>query len=328
MRLVVRSILLLFIFSVFALTALRVVAFYREDLRRDLVLPSEGRMIEVDGAQIYLEEAGRETDTPVLLIHGSVGWSGLWRETSDLLATAGYRAIAYDTPPMGYSDRDTRGGYGRIRQSERIVALTRTLGVRPIVVAHSFGAGPALEAVLRNPDSFAGLVVVSGAIGLGSHNDEGGLPLLLQPLLFREAAISATVTNPWAMEPLLGLFLHRKDSVTPAQIEILNQPMVLRHTTEALAGWLPSLLVSPKDALSTRVEEIAKTEVPVALIWGDMDPTTPIEQGRALQEALPDAPLLVLQDVGHIPQIEDPKAFHTSLLKALRSIANPAVPDG
>lgn len=320
MRLIIRSILLLFIVTVLALAAFRVTAFYREDDRRDLVLPGEGRLIDVAGAGIYVEEQGPESGTPILLIHGSVGWAGLWRETSAVLAEEGYRAIAFDTPPMGYSDRDPRGGYGRIRQAERIEALVATLGVRPIVVAHSFGAGPALEAVLRKPDAFAGLVVVSGAIGMGGHNSEKGLPLPLRPLLFREAAVSATVTNPWAMEPLLGLFLHRKDSVTPEQIDILNQPMRLRHTTEALAGWLPSLLVAPKDALSTRPEEIAKAGIPVALIWGDRDTTTPLEQGRALQDALSDAPLLVLEEVGHIPQIEDPDGFHTRLLEALLAV--------
>lgn len=320
MRLVIRSVLLLFIVTVLGLAALRVTAFYREDERRDLTLPEEGRLIDVAGAEIYVEEQGPEDGTPILLIHGSVGWSGLWRDTASVLSGAGLRAIAFDTPPMGYSDRDPRGGYGRIRQADRIDAIAEALAVRPIIVAHSFGAGPALEAVLRHPDQFAGLVIVSGAIGLDSHQSERALPLLLRPLLFREAAISATVTNPWVMEPMLGLFLHRKDSVTPEQIDILNRPMRLRHTTEALAGWVPSLLVPPKDALSTRPEEIGKARPPVSLIWGDKDTTTPIEQGRALQAALPDAPLLVLKDVGHIPQIEDPDRFHDSLLEALHAV--------
>ena len=316
-----RSILLLFILSVIVLAVFRVMAFYREDIQRDLALPSEGRLIDVGGVDIYVEESGASEAPPVLLVHGSVGWSGLWRETSAVLSAEGYKAIAFDLPPMGFSDRDPRGGYSRERQAERIVALTDALGLKPTLVAHSFGAGPALEAVLRNPDKFAGLVVVSGAIGLETHLEERSLPLVMQPLLFREAAISATATNPIAMGPLLGLFLHRKDSVTPETLEILNEPMRLRNTTEALAGWLPSLLVPPQEALSTRPDEISKAQIPAALIWGDKDPTTPLAQGEALLEALPNSTLTVLEDVGHIPQIEDPGGFHDALIESLSAIA-------
>jgi pimeloyl-ACP methyl ester carboxylesterase len=103
---------------------------------------------------------------------------------------------------------------------------------------------------------------------------------------------------------LVRLFLNRKDMLTPAQIETLQQPWRLQGTTRALAGWAPSLLVPP----------------PVALIRGGRDTTTPIAQAEALQAALGDAALTVLPDVGHIPQIEDPEALRAALVVALASV--------
>ena len=60
--------------------------------------------------------------------------------------------------------------------------------------------------------------------------------------------------------------------------------------------------------------------MPVALIWGREDTTTPPDQALALQAALGDAPLFWLDAVGHIPQIEAPEEFHRALKAALAGI--------
>lgn len=319
-RVVLRVAAALIVLAVVLLAGLRVAAHFRESVAQEAGLPAEGRLVDTGSGRIYLEERGGPGAVPVLLVHGSVGWAGLWRQTMDVLAAGGYRAAAMDLPPMGWSDRAPDADFGRVAQAGRIAGLARALGTRPILVAHSFGAGPALEAALREPGLFSGIVVVSGALALGGHERDAALPLPLRPAPLREAAVSATVTNPHAMGRLVGLFLYRKEAVTGEVVAILNAPMRREGTTGALAAWLPSLLVPSRDALSTRPEALAGLALPAALIWGDRDTTTPLDQGRALAAAMPGAPLAVLRDVGHIPQIEDPDGFHAALLAALGQV--------
>ena len=57
--------------------------------------------------------------------------------------------------------------------------------------------------------------------------------------------------------------------------------------------------------------------MPLFVIWGDKDTITPLDQARRLVSLAPGAQLTVLPDVGHIPQIEDPDAFHRALLAAI-----------
>ncbi len=301
--------------ALIVLVALRLFAAWRET--ETGVQPVEGRMIETALGRVYVEEAGALDAPAILLIHGSVGWARLWHPTQDVLAKAGYRAIAFDMPPMGFSDRDPASNYGRDQQSRRILALTDALGVRPIIVAHSFGAGPGAEAVMQNPGAFAGLVVISGAIGLGSHEAPRVLPMPLRPVIVRELLVSASATNLWATAPLLKLFLYRKDVVTPEVIALLQRPARQVGSTREIARWLPTLLVPPLDAQSTRDAGWQALTLPVAFIWGDRDTTTPLVQGQALA-ALTNAPLAVLRDVGHIPQLEAPDDFHRALLDTLR----------
>jgi pimeloyl-ACP methyl ester carboxylesterase len=63
--------------------------------------------------------------------------------------------------------------------------------------------------------------------------------------------------------------------------------------------------------------------LPLAVIWGDRDTITPLDQGRRLASLAPGATLDVLPGVGHIPQIEDPRAFQEALLRVLRRVRPP-----
>lgn len=315
MRYVAGLLTILVFVVVIGLLGLRLAAMLREIAILPGRVPAEGRIVETEPGPIYLEELGPEAGQVVLLVHGSVGWSRMWRPTQETLAAEGYRAIAFDMPPMGWSFRDPTADYSRQTQARRLLALVSALKVRPVVVAHSFGAGAAAEAAMLDPAAFAGLVVVSGAIGLEGPQD-GALPWPLGNPFMRELAVSASVTNPYAMGPLLRLFLHRKDAATQEVIDMLLQPTRRPGTTAAIADWLPSLLVPPVAALSTDPAKWQALAVPLSFIWGDRDTATPLSQGERLA-GLTGAPLSILEEVGHIPQIEAPEAFHAALIAAL-----------
>ena len=311
----------LFVLALVLVAGFRIAALTREDQALQAVLPPEGQLVETSTGGIFVQSAGPEDGQPVLFAHGTGAWSGLWRPVLDRIGAEGYRAIGFDLPPFGFSARDPEGAYGRVRQAERIGALVDALEVAPLVVAHSYGAGPAMEAVMRAPERFAGIVVVDGALGLGSHEEPGSLPVWLRSKMLREALVALTATNPLLTRTLLTPLIHRDDAATDAVIEVLQRPMMRQGSTEAFAEWLPFLLVPPVDALSTRAESYSALEVPVIYLWGDRDTVTPLAQGEELAALHPDARLVVLEDVGHIPQIEDEAGFTRALSEALETLA-------
>ncbi len=319
MRIAVGLLTILIFVVVIGLLGLRLAASLREIAILPGQVPVEGRIVETALGGIYVEELGPEDGLVVLLVHGSVGWARMWRPTQVALAAEGYRAIAFDMPPMGWSFRDPAGDYSRQTQGQRLLALVTALGVRPVVVAHSFGAGAAAEAAMADPAAFAGLIVVSGAIGLDGP-DGGAPPWPLGNSFMRELAVSASVTNPSAMGPLLRYFLHRKEAATPEVIDMLLQPIRRPGTTSAIADWLPSLLVPPSVALSTQADAWGALALPVAFLWGDRDTATPLALGQRLAD-LTGGPLTVLAEVGHIPQIEAPTEFQTALSAALAGLS-------
>lgn len=303
-----------------AVVALRLAAGNREVVEvQELMLP-QSRMVETQHGAIHALEAGPADGQPVLLVHGSVGWSGLWRDTIEFLAEAGYRVIALDLPPMGLSERVPDLDYSRQAQGLRILAFVEALEIRPVIVAHSFGAGAAVEAMMLEPDDFAGGVIVAGALGLGNDGEGQELPTLLKPRLIRELALSTTVTNPYVTKLLVQQFVYRKDSITKDVVTLLEHPFQRSGTTVALADWLPTLLVPPRNAASSDPSRYGEIGLPVALIWGREDTVTPPVQGEELQKALGDVPLLWMDGTGHIPQIEATETFHGLLATALEDL--------
>jgi pimeloyl-ACP methyl ester carboxylesterase len=57
--------------------------------------------------------------------------------------------------------------------------------------------------------------------------------------------------------------------------------------------------------------------MPVLLIWGDSDTVVPLAQAEYLERVIPEAELVVLPGVNHIPHLEDVTRFNEALLAFL-----------
>jgi pimeloyl-ACP methyl ester carboxylesterase len=286
----------------------------RETASRDELAPSSGHLVPTGSGGVFVQEKGPADGVPVVLFHGTAAWSELWRHTIDALAAAGFRVIALDLPPFGFSDRP--GNYTRRDQAARVNDVLVALRATPaIIVGHSFGAGAATELAMRYKDRARALVLVDAALGLTSPPSDP--PWLLRPQGVREILVSLTITNPLATKMLLQSLIEKKERALPEYIEILQRPTTLRNSTADIAGWLYYFVGADRNAESADRSAYARMTIPAAILWGDKDSITPIEQAHDLQTLLPQASLTVLPGLGHIPQIEDPDAFNAALLTAL-----------
>ena len=309
------GLLVLLLSVILVITSFRMAASIRETGTRAALAPRTGHLVPTRSGGVFVQEKGPADGIPVVLFHGTAAWSELWRHTSGVLAAAGFRVIALDLPPFGFSDRP--GGYTREDQAARINDVLDTLEAPPaIIVGHSFGAGAATELVMRYPDRARGLVLVDAALGLTAAPSDA--PWVIQPQWIREILVSLTITNPVATQMLLQSMIAKKERASLEYVAILQRPLAQRDSTSDIADWLYYFLGSDKHAASADRTAYAKLEVPVAILWGDKDTITPVEQALDLRTLLPsDTELTLLPGLGHIPQIEDPAMFNEALLKTL-----------
>jgi pimeloyl-ACP methyl ester carboxylesterase len=291
----------------------------RETKTRQEDAPASGRFVRAADIDIFIQETGPENAPVVLFVHGMGAWSELWRTALGATAAAGFRAVALDLPPFGYSERPVSKKYGRIDQARRILGVIDALGARQVtLVGHSFGGGPTLEAVLMAPERVNRLVLADAAVGLGEPTANPGLAgsvLGVRPL--RNALVSATVTNPRLTRRLLTQFVARPEAVHDSHIAILQAPMDVQGGTAAFGDWLLDFVTNQETVLSRQPSSYAKLAIPTLVIWGDQDTTTPLAQGQELARVIPGAKLAVMPGVGHMPQIEDSRQFLELLLSFL-----------
>lgn len=284
---------------------------YRES---DQTQVPEGQFVATENGQIFVQEWGNADDPTLLMVHGTMAWSEFWDRTAEHLVQEGWHVTALDLPPFGYSDRVD--DYTTKAQAVRIVEVAQQISDQPpIIVGHSFGAGPVMEAILSDPEVFSGAVVINAALGLDAPDKE--LPLALRPTGVRQAAVSLSMTNPWATKTLIQSFLTYPDTLDDKTVEMIQAPLTRDGTTAAYAEWSKELL-APSQARSRKSEAYADLEVPLGILWSELDKVTPLSQGEELARVAPHKVMTILPDSGHIPQIETPALFEQELAAMLR----------
>jgi pimeloyl-ACP methyl ester carboxylesterase len=306
------------------------VAARRETGQRQVVAPSTGRFVRAHDVELYIQEAGPADGAIVILIHGTGAWSEIWRETMERLADRGYRAVAVDMPPFGFSERPSSGDYTTATQGKRLAALVASFeGHGVTLVGHSFGARATVEAVMLEPRRIDALVLVDAALGLhgadssalSEQDDESGLSstvLALAPV--RRPLVTGLLTNPLTTRVLLQQLISRKEAATDATVEMLQRPLTVEGTTTAAGQWLQWFVHPDRPSRSGRVASYRALDMPTLIVWGATDTLTPLPQGQAIASLIPGARLHVLEDTGHIPAIESPAEFNSALIEFLTSV--------
>jgi pimeloyl-ACP methyl ester carboxylesterase len=322
-KIVAKLVVAIAVIIVLILAGFRGAAAIRETQTVENLVPPNGKFVQTSFGQVHVSIWGDEANPPVLFTHGMAAWGQLWTEVAKDISSKGYRVIAIDQAPFGLSDNDNRD-FTRSAQADRLMQTLKGLGIsKAILVGHSYGGGVALEAALRYPKFFAGMVLVCPVTGLmtATTNDQKkNLPFLLQFPFLVEMGISATATNPLITRQLLARFMYRKDMVTDAQIAILQEPLARKNMTSAMASWFVQFMSPDPNALSEDRNLTASNLVPIELIWGEKDNVTPIAQGVDLAQLLKVSHFKRMPEVGHMPQLEEPNLFSEALLQSLQRI--------
>ncbi len=274
------------------------------DVKRDF--PPLGQMVDVDGVKIHTVVMGQGPD--VVLIHGA---SGSLREfTFDFakrLATT-HRVFIVDRPGLGLSDLAGED-YGRVwstksasitLQADLIRKATAQLGAtKPIVVGHSYGGAVALAWGTTSPETLSGLVTLGGVsnpweTSLGAYYVVNGSKIggAIVP-----AILAAYVSETKVENTIASIFEPQK--APEGYADYVGAELVLqRSAIRSNARQVSNLL----EEVKAMVPNYGKISVPTVIFHGDKDTIVPLEIHSAkLVNQVPDAELVVLPGVGHMP---------------------------
>jgi 3-oxoadipate enol-lactonase len=259
--------------------------------------------IQMDGWQISYDTAGE--GVPLLFIHGYPLSRKIWEPQTHSLAPYA-RVILPDLRGHGDSDA-VPGPYDVDLLAEDCANLLNILGVhQPIVVCGlSMGGYIALAFYRKFPERVAGLILAATRAAddteVGKANRETAIGL---------AQSSGAIAIADSMLP--KMFAPTTYKEKPEMVERIHGLMA-GTSTEGIVGALQAMKNRPNS--NPMLNGINK---PVLIIHGKEDQLIPALEARSMQEAIPGAELVIIEQAGHLLNLEQPAAFNLAVRQFLK----------
>jgi pimeloyl-ACP methyl ester carboxylesterase len=271
--------------------------------RAELEAAYPGDYRTVEGVRLRLRDTGPRDGPAVILLHGFCASLDTWEPWAQALS-AHYRVIRFDQPGFGLTGADPTGDYSDAREMQILTGLMDQLSVaRASLVGNSMGGRIVWNFTALHPDRVTRMVLVSpdGLPSPGFAYDRApDTPIVLRALQYAappRSLIKAGLAAAYA----------RPESLSEATLtryrDLLMAPGV-RGSILARMGQV--ILHDPAPTL-------ARIKVPTLLLWGEKDGVIPISNAAAFLRDLPQASLVRLPNLGHVPFEEDPAASFVPL---------------
>lgn len=268
----------------------------------------QSKYIKVHSYRLHYLEAG--SGPAVLLLHGFAGSAEDWRPSAEVLAGAGYRALAFDCLGFGRSDKPGDAPYSLELIAGLYAAALEQLGIaRAAIVAHSMGGKYALATALLHPRRVAALTLVAsdGFAAASPLTRIGGWPLVGGAILWLSA-------QPPMVRAMLGAAFEQPDNYVNEELIARARAALLGPDNRRALTALSRRYDATDLRLSGLRPRLGEIQAPTLLAWGAHDQIFPPAQGHTAAAEIPAARLAIFPNCGHFPQVEAARAFHGLLL--------------
>jgi 3-oxoadipate enol-lactonase len=250
--------------------------------------------------------AAATPDSPaVVFIHGIGGAARIWQAQLKTFCAAGYTCMAVNL--LGYGGRRPVQEVTFENLAADVEATIASNGLKqPALIGHSLGGMIAQTMLRRRPDAYraAALCCTSPAFG----NPTGDFQKKFVADRLRPIAAGQTMTDlaPSIVDGIIG---PTPDAAARARaIEIMG--------------------ATPDDTYSAAIRciihfdergHLANIRIPVLCLAGEHDRNAPPPMMERMATKIPGARYVLLPGVGHLPNLEAPKAFDAAILEFLAS---------
>jgi 3-oxoadipate enol-lactonase len=259
----------------------------------------------IDDIQLVFDDVG--TGPAVVLIHGYPFNRSLWNEQVEALS-ANYRVVTPDLRGFGESDA-SEGPATMNRMAQDVAKLMDQLGIdRAVIGGLSMGGYVALAFVKQFPSRVKALVLADTRPQ--ADTEEGKQTRVQQA----EKALSEGVAGiADAMLPKL---------LTPETVS--KRPEVVKRVRDMMLKTKPQGAASALLGMAEREDQsefISTIDVPTLIVVGREDAITPLADSEMMHAKMQQSRLVVLDNAGHVSNLEQTEQFNDALMKFLESVA-------
>ena len=249
-------------------------------------------------ARLAYHISGATDGADVLLIHAGVTDRRSWHHVVDRLGMR-HRCVAYDMRSYGETRYETEEGWSPV--TDAVAVLDAAEIGKAVVIASSMGGRDAVDLTLAYPDRVTGLVLIGTAIRGAPYPDllEGPTAELNAKIEAAEAAGDLDEVN--RLEAWMWL-----DGPAASEGRVTGPARELFLEMNAHALWAED--AGSKAAIAPAWPRLGGIAVPTLIMVGRLDAEDIVAINEPAAEMIPNARLVWLDGVAHLPQLEaDPR---------------------
>lgn len=257
--------------------------------------------VETTIGRIGVARSGQGDATPIVFLHGVGSDKSVWHPQLD--HCGGDRAcLAFDYP--GYGESDFIDDATRDDFAAAILAAMDALGIhRAHICGLSLGGVIAIAMHAAAQDRCASLILADTF----AVHPEG------QAIFKRGVAASRDMGMPALAEARAGALLGSAatEAIKREVIDTMSRIDRAAYVLGARAVWL-----------ADQRKRVAAINVPTLVLCGDEDAITPLALSQVLASEIEGASLVIIEQSGHLANLEQPGAFNEALESFLGSHQN------
>ncbi|MQA27102.1 MAG: alpha/beta fold hydrolase [Micromonosporaceae bacterium] len=314
----------------------------RARLAPDTALPDNGDLhpqwpgqaVLLDGRATYVRHTpptGPAVE-PALYVHGLGGSSQNWTDMAGLLAGR-LDGLALDLPGFGRSEPAKR--YTLAALADRVVSVIEHCDRGPVhLFGNSLGGAVSVRVAATRPDLVRTLTLISPAMPFLDlrRSVQGRLvPLLLIPRVERIAARRLASMEPEQLARQVIDLCWADPQALPAErfAEMVEEsgrrlrvPWYADAYVRTFRGLVTSFLRSYLPGSDSLWRLAARVTAPTLVIWGRQDRLVDVGLAPRVAGAIDDSRLLIIDQVGHVAQMERPREVARAVLGLLDEVAD------
>lgn len=244
------------------------------------------------GDRLTYAENANVTGEPLLLIHGFGGNKDNFTRIANQLDS--YHLITPDLLGFGNSSKPMAADYRADAQAERLHELLQAKGVASNIhiAGNSMGGAISVAYAAKYPQDVKSLWLIdsAGFWSSGIPKSLEGATLENNPLLINKTEDIYSLYDFVMYKPP---YIPKSVKAVFAQERIANKELdakILKQITE--------------DNVEERAKVIAEYDIPTLVVWGEEDRVIKPETAILIKEIIPQAQVIMMEEVGHVPMIE------------------------
>lgn len=262
-------------------------------------------MLNINNLNLSYDDVG-EGNIPIIFLHGFPFDKSMWAKQLDFFATTN-RVIAIDIRGFGKSTDESTPLSIDLFSDDLMLFMNQMKISKAIICGLSMGGFIALNAQARFPDRFEAIILcdtqcIADTIEVKLNRYKTIDEIALNGTLnFNEAFIKKVFCK--------NSFTNKQEIVTQLRSVVMANP--------------EQIIINGLKALAERSETcstLPEINIPTLIICGREDEVTPLEQSEFLHTSIKASVLHIIDNAGHVSNIEQPEEFNNEISKFLLAV--------